>query len=91
MSDDELDEHLTGIIKTLNTAEWRDARNRLRQAIDEAVRAEREACASIVDEWVEHFTSARVAPGNLARNFFGGGLDASEKIAVSIRNRSDNP
>lgn len=42
-------------------------------------------CAKVADEWVKHCRSARVVPGDLARNYFGGGLEASEKIAAAIR------
>lgn len=91
MSEADLNRHLWHILDARAWSGSDVARDRLRLAIDAAVRAEREACATIVDEWVKHFTAARVVHGNLARNFFGGGLEASEKIAAAIRNRSNTP
>jgi len=46
MSDDELDRHL----RVIRTALYYDARDRLRQAIDAAVRAERKACAKVCSD-----------------------------------------
>lgn len=51
----------------------------------DAARRIQERAARVADEWAAFCREGRVVQGDLARNFYGGGLEASEKIAAAIR------
>lgn len=76
---------------TLNAAEWQDARNRLRLAIDEAVRAEREACAKMADEAFDRHADAMEGQEESEFCYHSHRAAMARCIAAAIRNRSDNP
>jgi len=79
MSDDELDECVRDIFASPKPSA---ARDRLRQAIDAAVRAERKACAEEAD----------IKANQCVRDEWDKGANwCARRIAAAIRNRSNTP